>query len=72
MIRICLVLLFLLFIPTSAFSADIEGATNYSGNIDSVGVGFFGHVGIGLPEGQTCHGQRVIVLLNCLIACFQY
>ena len=62
--RIYLVLIFLVAISKSALSADIETSENYIGNINSVAVGFFGHVGVGLPDGQTCHGQRVIVLLT--------
>lgn len=31
---------------------------------DAVAIGFYGHVGVALPSGQTCHGSRVAVLLT--------
>ena len=59
-------LLFAFLFLTSTFSmaGDIPTEANYSGKIESVAIGFFGHVGIGLPAGDTCHGQPIIVLLT--------
>jgi len=48
----------------SVHSGDIATANTYFGPIQGVSVGFWGHVGVGLPSDQTCHGQRVVVLLN--------
>jgi hypothetical protein len=44
--------------------ADIVTAANYHGLIQGIGPGFFGHVGIGLPAGETCHGQPLVILLK--------
>ena len=46
----------------SAYPADIATHATYTGPIASVAPGFFGLIGVGLPSGQTCHGQNVVVL----------
>ena len=50
------------FIASNA--EDIGIAAAYFGPIQGVGVGFYGHVGIGLPAGQTCNGSNMVVLLT--------
>lgn len=47
-----------------ASAGDISTASTYFGGIQGVGVGFWGHVGVGLPVGQTCHGSQTVVLLT--------
>jgi hypothetical protein len=54
----------LLMSSLTSVAGDIAGEANYSGKIQSVAVGFYGGVGVTLPPGETCRGQRNIVLLK--------
>jgi hypothetical protein len=58
--------LFLLLILFSSFikAGEISNTNSYYGQIQGVSVGFYTHVAIGLPAGQTCLGSSVAVLLN--------
>ena len=47
----------------AANSADFNGQSYY-GKTEGVGVGFWGHVGVGLPTGTTCRGQERVILLT--------
>lgn len=45
-------------------AGDIATASTYFGPTQGIAIGFFGHVGVGLPVGQTCHGLNVVLLLT--------
>lgn len=56
--------LVLAFYSFTSQAGDIATAATYFGSTQGIGVGFFGHVGVGLPVGQTCHGSNIVILLN--------
>ncbi|MBY0444261.1 MAG: hypothetical protein K2Q15_03520 [Burkholderiales bacterium] len=58
--------LFLLLILFSSFikAAEISNTNSYYGQIQGVSVGFYTHVAIGFPTGQTCLGSSIAVLLT--------
>lgn len=56
--------LFAILNSVAVRAGDIAGSATYTGPIRGVGIGFFSNVGIGLPSGQTCHGQSVVLLMT--------
>ena len=56
--------LILATVSLASHAGDITTAATYVGPTQGIGVGFFDHVGVGLPAGQTCHGANVAVLLT--------
>jgi len=62
-----LLLLSLLIFIAQVHAVDIPASTSgatYSGKIEGVAIGFFDHVGIGLPAGDTCNGRKSLALLT--------
>ena len=52
----------LIFSSTAANAANYTGGTSYFGPIQAVASGFWGEVGIGLANGDTCLGRNQVVL----------
>jgi hypothetical protein len=44
-------------------AGNITGAGTYKGKIKGVGVGFWGHIGVGL-DGIKCNGRDEVLLLS--------
>lgn len=57
-----LIFLFSLFVSVSINAGSINSIGTYSGKINSVAVGHWGHVGIEL-EGAQCNGHNEVILL---------
>ena len=53
-----------MFVASGAYALNVTGQQSYKGKVSSVAVGFFGHVGISLSDGNTCNGSSVVVLKN--------
>lgn len=55
-----ILLLFFSEFVNAGFSSD----GTYTGEINGVAVGHWGHVGVGLPSGQKCNNRSEVLLLK--------
>ena len=52
----------LAFTSTAAHATNYTGGTSYFGPVQAVASGFWGEVGIGLANGDTCLGRSQVIL----------